>query len=176
MSTHASVIFPNSFPPKGPVFEVLIQNAHILFEEHSDPSLPVLSSHVSDTSTTSTLTYSSLDQGPEFSLSAELQAPSPLLGFPSSQTLMEDVETTEGEGAGGTKVVEVLSNNTPQDVNVVSPMPTSVAERRLQVRHLGEHPQPALTIPQSPPVSVLSITSDFTFSSATSLQTAMGPY
>ncbi len=171
-------IYSELIPPKELVFEVLIQNAHILFEEHPDPSLPILSSHVSDIGRT----YGSLDQSPEFSRSAELQALSPLLGFPSSQTLMEDVETAEEDkgtqGAGGTEVVEVLSNNTPQDVqvNVLSPqaMPTSVAEWRLQVRQSGEHPQPGLTTPQSPPETVLSSTSDFSLSSATSLQTATG--
>jgi len=113
-------------PPKALVFEVLIQNAHILFEEHLDPSPPVLSSHVPDT-----------------------------------------------QGAGGTKVVEVSSNNRPQGVHH---MITSVAEWRLQVSQPEEHPQPRLAIPQRPPETVLSSTSDFTLSSATSLQTAMGPF
>ncbi|KAH8989386.1 hypothetical protein EDB86DRAFT_3081124 [Lactarius hatsudake] len=103
---------------------------------------------------------------------------SPLLGLPSSQTLTEGVETTTQEQAiqeaGGTKAVETLPDSTP--ANVVSVPPTSVAEWRFrQSLLLPPHPEP-LTIPQSPPESVLSGTSDFPLSSATSLQTGIGVF
>jgi len=105
---------------------------------------------------------------------------SPLLGLPSSQTLTEGVETTSQEqvpvvipGARGTKAVETLVNSTPAEV--VSAPPTSVAEWRLRQSRLPPHPEP-LAIPQSPPQSMLSNTSDFPLSSATSLQTAMRPF
>ncbi|KAI9445710.1 hypothetical protein BJY52DRAFT_1216594 [Lactarius psammicola] len=99
---------------------------------------------------------------------------SPLLGFPSSQTLTEGVEmTTQGQvipEARGTKAVETLPDSTPPEV--VSAAPTSVAEWRLHQLRLSPHPEP-LTIPQSPPESVFSGTSEFPLSSATSLQTAL---
>ncbi|KAH9175092.1 hypothetical protein EDB89DRAFT_2138609 [Lactarius sanguifluus] len=103
---------------------------------------------------------------------------SPLLGLPSSQTLTERVETTTQEQAiqetGGTKAVETLPDSTP--AKVVSAPSTTVAEWRLrQSLLLLSHPEP-LTIPQSPPESVLSYTSDFPLSSATSLQTGMGAF
>ncbi len=102
---------------------------------------------------------------------------SPLLGLPSSQTLTEGVETTPQEQvpvvipeASGTKAVETLANSTPAEV--VSVPPTSVAEWRLRQSRLSPHPE-AVTIPQSPPESVLSTTSDFPLSSATSLRTGI---
>jgi len=103
---------------------------------------------------------------------------SPLLGFPLSNTSTEGVETTPQvqviPEARVPKAVETLANGTPAEV--VSIRPTSVAEWRLQVpqSRLAPHTE-ALTIPQSPPESVLSSTSDFPLSSATSLQTRMGP-
>ncbi len=102
---------------------------------------------------------------------------SPLLGFPSSQTLTEGVETTTQEQvipeARGTKAAETLANSTPAEVASVPP--TSVAEWRLRQSRLLPHPE-ALTAPQSPPESVLSSTSDFPLSSATSLRTRMGTF
>ncbi|KAH9049278.1 hypothetical protein EDB83DRAFT_2522820 [Lactarius deliciosus] len=101
---------------------------------------------------------------------------SPLLGLPSSQTLTEGVETSTQEQAvqeaGGTKVVDTLPDSTP--AKVVSVPSTAVAEWRL--RHsllLPPHPEPPTT-PQSPPESILSGTSEFPLSSATSLQTGIG--
>ena len=97
---------------------------------------------------------------------------SPLLGLPSSN---EGVETTAQEQVipevRGTEAVETLPNNIPPEV--VSP--TSVAEWRLRQSRLPPQPEP-LTIPQSPPESVPSSTSDFPFSSATSLQSGIGRF
>ncbi|KAI9453197.1 hypothetical protein BJY52DRAFT_1189751 [Lactarius psammicola] len=102
---------------------------------------------------------------------------SPLLGFPSSQTLTEGVETTTKERVSPkvrvTGAVETLLNSTPAEV--VSVLPTSVTEWRLRQSQLPPHPE-AVTIPQSPPESMLSGTSDFPLSSATSLQTGMGRF
>ncbi|KAN0140324.1 hypothetical protein V8E53_002220 [Lactarius tabidus] len=95
---------------------------------------------------------------------------SPLLGLSSSKTLMEGVETTAQEQlvpeARDTEVVK-----TPPDV-VPLPGPTSVAEWRLHQSQLSPDPE-AQSIPQTPPGSVLSSTSDFPLSSATSLQTRL---
>ncbi|KAI9456984.1 hypothetical protein BJY52DRAFT_526951 [Lactarius psammicola] len=99
---------------------------------------------------------------------------SPLLGLTSSKTPMEGGDTTTQEQVipevRVTKAVEALPNSTP--VEVVSVLPTSVAEWRLHQSRLPPHPE-AVTTPQSPPVSVLSSTSEFPLSSATSLQTAV---
>ncbi|KAN0140322.1 hypothetical protein V8E53_002218 [Lactarius tabidus] len=99
---------------------------------------------------------------------------SPLLGLSSSKTLTEGVETTTQEGlfpeARSTEAI-ALPNSTPADV-VPLPAPTSVAEWRLHQSQLPPDPE-ALRIPQSPPESVLSSTSDFPLSSATSLQTRL---
>jgi len=105
---------------------------------------------------------------------------SPLLGFPLSKTSTEGVETTtQGQvrpEARGPKAGEALANSTP--AMVASVPPTSVAEWRLQVpqsRLVPSHLE-ARMIPQSPFESVLSSSSDFPLSSATSLQTRMGPF
>ena len=73
-----------------------------------------------------------------------------------------------------TAAVETWPNSTHPDV-VSLPAPTSVAEWRLHQSRLSPHPE-ALTMPQSPPESVLSSMSDFPLSSATSLQTGMGRF
>jgi hypothetical protein len=97
---------------------------------------------------------------------------SPLLGLPSSKTLTEGEETTPQEEliskVRGAKAMETMERSLVE----VSAQPTSVAGWRLrQMRHA---PQPeALAIPQSPPDSVVSDTSYFPPSSATSLQTGM---
>ena len=102
---------------------------------------------------------------------------SPLLGLPSSKTLTEGVETSTQEQAipevRGPKAVETSANSNPAEA--VSIPLASVTEWRL---HQSQLPQEfeALTIPQSPPASVLSSTSDFPLSSATSLQTGMGRF
>ena len=105
---------------------------------------------------------------------------SPLLGFSSSKTrtLTEGVEMTAQEQviskAKSTKVVATLGKSTPPDV-VSLPAPTSAAERQSHQSRSSPHPA-ALTSPQSLPESVLSSTSDFSLSSATSLQTEMGRF
>ncbi|KAI9448587.1 hypothetical protein H4582DRAFT_100622 [Lactarius indigo] len=101
---------------------------------------------------------------------------SPLLGLPSSQTLTEGVETNTQEQivpeAGGAKAVKTSPDSTPSEVMSV-PL-TSVAEWRLRQSQLSlPHPEPP-TIPQSPPESVLSSTSELPLSSATSLRTGIG--
>jgi hypothetical protein len=100
---------------------------------------------------------------------------SPLPGLPSSNTLTERVENTTQEdvisAVRGNEAMETLASSTP--AGVVSP--TSVAEWRLRQSQLPSRPE-ALTIPQGSPESVLSSTSDFPRSSATSLQTGMGRF
>jgi len=101
---------------------------------------------------------------------------SPLLGFPSSKRPTGVKTTTQKQvipEARGTKAVETLAIS-PVYSEVVSVLPASVAEWRLQVpqSRLAPHPE-APTTPRSPLESVLSSTSDFTLSSATSLQTIM---
>jgi hypothetical protein len=102
---------------------------------------------------------------------------SPLLGLPSSNTLAKGVETMSQEevisAVRGAKAVETMASSTPAEV--VSVPPTSVAEWRLRQSQLPPQPE-ALMIPQSPPETVLSSTSDFPLSSATSLQTGMGRF
>lgn len=101
---------------------------------------------------------------------------SPLLGLQSSNTLTEGVETTtQGEliSEARGKAVETLANSTLAEV--VSVPLTAVAEWRSRQSRLPPQSD-ALTIPQSPPESVLSSMSDFPLSSATSLQTRMGPF
>jgi len=101
----------------------------------------------------------------------------PLLELPSSTTLIEGGEMTTQHQVvpevRGTQAVETLPNSTPQDV--VSVPPTSVAEWRLRQSRLPSHPE-AVTIPQSPPESVLSSVSDFSPSPGTSLETGMGRF
>ncbi|KAI9439448.1 hypothetical protein BJY52DRAFT_1421308 [Lactarius psammicola] len=102
---------------------------------------------------------------------------SPLQGPPSLKILTEGVETTTREQvipeARGTQAVETLANSTPAEV--VSVPLTSVAEWRLRQSRLPLHPE-AVTIPQSPPESVLSLTSDFSLSSVTSTHTGVGRF
>ena len=158
----------------------LIQNAHVLFDEHSQsPSVP--STIVAETK--STHTYGSFFLRPELAQTVEpsdassesrLTPPSvdllsPLLGLSFSKTLTERVGTTVQEEP--IPDAEGLSNSTLLDV-VPLCAPTSVAEWRLHQSRLPPDPD-MLRIPQSPPESVLSSMSDFPLSSATSLQTRM---
>jgi hypothetical protein len=105
--------------------------------------------------------------------------PTPVLGLPSSNTQVEGVETNSQERVTGevrsTEAVdpEALRNSPPP--KGVSVPPTSVTEWRLRQSQLRPHPE-AMTIPQSPPESVLSSTSEFPLSSATSLDTRMGGF
>ena len=73
-----------------------------------------------------------------------------------------------------TNVVETSGKSTPP-VDVSLPAPTSAAEWQSHQSRSSPHPA-ALTSPQSLPESVLSSTSDFSLSSATSLQTEMGKF
>ncbi len=130
------------------------------------------------TSTQSSFSSSPSDAAMESRLTPSLTPLlSPVMGLPSSKTLAEGVETTMQEQvipeARGTKAVETLLHSTPPEVVPVSP--TSVAEWRLRQSQLSPHPE-APRISQSPPESVLSSTSEFPLSSATSLQTAMRPF
>lgn len=111
---------------------------------------------------------------------------SPLLGLSSSKTLAERVKiATKKElmpQERGPRAVETLADGTLAEV--VSVPLTSVAEWRMSVaewrlRQSQLLPQPdGLTIPQTqnPSESALSSMSDFQHSSATSLQTRMGPF
>ncbi|KAI9448583.1 hypothetical protein H4582DRAFT_100109 [Lactarius indigo] len=170
----------------------LIKNAHILFDERPSLPSPVPSSDVIEA--TPTHTYGSLFLSPEFpqtvdsvsqhrpvlfggtptftrsSLSSLPPDPTmgtrltpsptpllgPLLGLPNPQSLAEGVETTAQE------VVSV-------------PPPTSVAAWRLRQSQLPPQPD-VVTMPRSPPESVLSSTSEFPLSSATSLRTRIGGF
>ena len=170
-------------PPQRPVMEDLIQNAQTLFDERPYQPPPVPSFDAAET--TSADTDGSFFLSPKFPQAAEIQAtgsasrhrpgivdgihastqcssfPSdgavvnrfappqtalmrPLRGPSSSKVLTERVETTTQEARG-----------------------TKGKSRALP--HLE-----ALRIPQSPPESIVSSTSDFAHSSATSLQTTMG--
>ncbi|KAN0140285.1 hypothetical protein V8E53_002181 [Lactarius tabidus] len=98
--------------------------------------------------------------------------PGPLLGLPSSNTLMEGVDTNSHEQVmpevRGMAVVEpeAFVNSPPPEV--VSVSRTSVTEWRLRQSQL--HPQPeAVTTPQSPTESVISSLSDLALSSVMSL-------
>jgi hypothetical protein len=98
--------------------------------------------------------------------------PGPPLGLPSSNTLVEGVETSSHghviPEVRGTEAVgsEALVNSPPpEDVSV---LPMSVAEWRLRQSQLPPHPEAAM-IPQSPPESVLSSMSDLALSSVMSL-------
>ena len=96
--------------------------------------------------------------------------PSSLLGLPSSNNLVEGVETTSQEyvipEVRGTEVMETLVFGPSSEV--VSVPPTSVTEWRLRQSQLPPQPD-AVTIPQSPPESMLSSTSDLPLSSVMSL-------
>ena len=124
--------------------------------------------------------FSSLPEGPAMDSRRTPSPPgllSPLIGLPSSKTLTERVEASKQEQvipeARAPKAVERLANSNL--VEVVSNPPSSVAEWQLHQSRLPPHPA-ALTMPQSPPESVLSSMSDFPLSSATSLQTRMGRF
>lgn len=101
--------------------------------------------------------------------------PSPLPGLPSSKSLTEGGEPSTQEQVlpkvRGPETVERLANSKPAEV--VSIPSSSVSEWRLHQWRLPPHPA-APTTPQSPHESVLSSMSDFSLSSATSLQTGMG--
>jgi hypothetical protein len=103
---------------------------------------------------------------------------SPPLGLSSPKNLTEGVETTTQERrmpkGAGTEAIRTSPNSTPPDV-ISRPAATSVAEWRLQLSRTPPHPE-ALRRLQSPLASesVLSSTSNFPRSSATSLQTGMG--
>jgi len=127
-----------------------------------------------------TPTHSSLSSSlPSDAATDSRRPPSPtgllsplVLGLPSSKTLTEGLETSSQDQVipkvKGPKAAETLANSNAAEVESV-PL-TSVAEWRLHQSRLASQPE-ALTIPQSPPESVLSSTSDFPLSSATSLQT-----
>jgi hypothetical protein len=97
--------------------------------------------------------------------------PGPLLGHPSSNTLVEGVETNSQEQGThevrGTGAVEpeALANSPLEGVPVP---PTSVTEWRLRQSQLPSQPE-AVTTPQSPPESVISSSSDLALSSVMSL-------
>jgi hypothetical protein len=97
--------------------------------------------------------------------------PGPFLRLPSSSTLVGGVETNSQEQVTpevrGTEAVELEAQwNSPPEI--VSVPPTFVDEWRLRQSQLPPQPE-AATIPQSPPESVLSSTSDLPLSSVMSL-------
>lgn len=132
------------------------------------------------TSTRSSLSSLPFDAAMESRLTPPIALLRPLLGLPSSRTLMEGAEVIAQErtipGVRDTEAMGTVTNSTPAEA--VSAPPTSVAEWRLlvpQSQLVLPHSE-VMTIPQSPSESVLSGTSDFPLSSATSLQTRMGPF
>ncbi|KAH9049276.1 hypothetical protein EDB83DRAFT_1409780 [Lactarius deliciosus] len=132
---------------KGLVLEDLIQNVEILFDEQPSPHSLIPSSGVAEAR--STYAYDSSNSSPEFAQPAEGRA----MGSSTS-------------GLVGTETVERFLNSTPPEgVPVLS---TNVSEWLARLPPHSEAP----TIPQSPLESVLSNTSNFPLSSATSLQTA----
>jgi hypothetical protein len=126
---------------------------------------------------TPTLTQSSFSSLPsDVALDSRLTPspttlPAPLLGFPSSSTLVEGMEMNSQEQVTPevrhTEVMELEAqrNYAPE---VVSVPPTFVDEWRLRQSHLPSQPEAAM-IPQSPPESVLSSMSDLPLSSVMSL-------
>jgi hypothetical protein len=179
-----SIEFFQLIPPKRLVMNDLIQNVHALFDEPT-PSSPV-SSNVTETTPT-THPYDSLFSSSELrqstiSTSAQLSSSSlpsvaatdcsrtsSLTGLLSPKTLTDGVEMSMQEQViPKVRGVETLGNSEPAKV-VAVPL-TSVTEWRLQQSQLSPQPE-GLTIPQNPPESMLSSTSDVPFSSATSLQT-----
>ncbi|KAF8259142.1 hypothetical protein EI94DRAFT_589570 [Lactarius quietus] len=101
---------------------------------------------------------------------------SPLLGLPSST---ERVEMTTQEElipkTRGPKALETLADRTSAEVLSVPLTSVAASEWRLRQSRLPPPPD-VLLIPQSPPESARSSMSDFPLSSATSLQTRMGPF
>ena len=144
---------------------------------------PITQHHPGLVDDTPTDTRSSFSSFPEVPAMDSHHIPSPpgllgpLLGLPSSKTLAEGVERSTQEqvipGVRGPKAVERLANSNPAEV-VSNPL-SSVSEWRLHQSRLPPHPA-VLTMPQSPPESVLASMSDFPLSSATSLQTGMGRF
>jgi hypothetical protein len=102
---------------------------------------------------------------------------SPLPGLSLSNTPTEAVEATTQEQdipkVRRTNTVEKLAISIPAEPASVPPLTSAVAEWRLRQSRLSPQPE-AMTIPESPPESVQSSTSNFPISSATSLQTGMG--
>ncbi|KAH9047538.1 hypothetical protein EDB83DRAFT_2403911 [Lactarius deliciosus] len=162
--------------------EDLIQNAHTLFDEHTPPTIPspygsLLSLEFSRSAEVgSTAPHRPYLVGgvptstqPFFSTSYS-DSPvegrlTPLLGLSLSQTLKEGADMTTQEHViprtGGTRVVETLLNSSPAEAVSLPPTPAT----KWWLPHLGLHQHPeTLTIPQSRPESVLSNTSDFSFS------------
>jgi hypothetical protein len=104
------------------------------------------------------------------------QQPSGLLSPLSwSKTLTEGAEMTTEEQlipeGRATEAIGTLRNRTLPDAVPLTGA-ASVAEWRLHQSRLPPDPE-ALRIPQSPPESILSSTSEFPLSSATSLQTRL---
>ncbi|KAI9433271.1 hypothetical protein H4582DRAFT_2101678 [Lactarius indigo] len=163
------------------VMDDLIQNAHILFDEHTVPSpygsflSPELprSAEVGSTTQHPPGIVGEISPSTRSSFSSShSEAPverhlTPLLGLSLSQTLKEGTETTmQGRvipGERSTRPVETpLAGSPPEAVSL--PL-TSTAEWWLPHRGLHQHPE-APTIPPSRPESVLSRTSDFSLSAA----------
>jgi len=174
------------------VLEDLIRNVHILFDERPSSHPTVPSPHSTETielpqpsevdamgstsrhrpgfvgivptSTPSSCSLSPSDVALESRLTpSPTNLPNPLLGIPSPNTLVEGVETASQEQVRGSEAVDTLVDSPPE---VMSVPPTSIDEWRLRLSQL---PQEAVTIPQSPPESVFSSTTDLPLSSIMSL-------
>jgi hypothetical protein len=174
---------------KGLVLEDLIRNVHTLFDERPSSSPTVPSPQVAETtglpqpsqvdamgsttrhrpglvgviptSTPSSLSSLPLDVALQSRLTPSLTT---LLGLPSPKTLVEGVETASQEQARDSEAAVTLVDSASPEVVAISP--TSVTEWRLRLSQL---PPETVTIPQSPPESVFSSTTDFPLSSIMSL-------
>jgi hypothetical protein len=149
------------------------ESAEVQATGSSSPRRPGLVDGISSSTQSS---FSSLlsDASPESGLtSPQIDLLNPRLGLSSSKTLTEGVGTTTQEQlmseVRGTQAIKTWPNNSFPDVIPLS-APTSVAEWRI---HQSRFPPDAeaLMRPQSPLESVLSSTSEFRPSSATSLDT-----
>ena len=169
--------------------EDLIRNAHTLFDERPSQSLPFPSSNVAEA--TSTHTYGPLFLSPGFPQSSEIQATGSTSRYRPG--IVDGIHaSTQSSFSAFPSDGAVVNRFTPPQAALISPlrelslsrMPTEGVQTTTQERvtkargtkgKLRALPHSeAPTIPQSPPGSILSSTSGFARSSATSLQTTMG--
>ena len=168
--------------------EDLIQNAHTLFDECPSQPPPVPSFNVAEA--TSTHTYGSLFLNTWFPRSSEIQTTDST--FRRCPGIVDGIHTSTQSSSVFPSDGAVVNRLTPPQSALMSPlrelslsrMPTegvqTTTQERLPKARGTKGKSRALphtvtpTIPQSLPESILSSTSGFPLSSATSLQTRMG--
>ena len=149
--------------------EDLIQDVHALFDEHPSPPPPI--SNASETTTLDTTFLS-----PELSRFAEVQVVGSRTVYrPGIGGIRSLASTRSSLSLPSDAVAE--SRRTPSPAPLLSlGLPSSHTLKGVEMTAQDELISPdATTIPQSPHESVISSTSDFPLSSATSLRTRMGP-